>query len=476
VLIALVMIPLLAGALALLIPSNRLRPWIVPVSALAHTVLTVLALWVRPAVPAGAWLGLDPLGSLVLAEVSSLYLVCALYIPSYLVLREDRDNRVFTGAITALLGTLSAAILSRHIGLMWVGLETSALAGAPLIYFNRNRRSIEATWKYLLIGGVGVALALLGSFFLAYAALYVGQVPSLFFDDLSRTAGLLSKPWLHAALVLLFIGYGTKMGLAPMHTWKPDAYGEAPGAVGALFAGCVTSAAFLAILRAFRLAALAGDAPFARQLLLALGLLSMLVAGVFMVRQDDFKRMLAYSSVEHMGIMVLGVALGGAGVFGGLFHMINNGFSKGVMFLGAGNIHRAYDSKLASRVHGALTRVPVSAGLLLAGFFAVTGAPPFGPFMSELTILQAALSQGRVWVAAVFLLLLLLVFVGMGLTVLHVVQGEPPAEEPAHRFRDSLRTTLPIALMLGVSLLLGLYLPPPVRALLEQAAAYVEGR
>ena len=316
------------------------------------------------------------------------------------------------------------------------GLETSAIAGAPLIYFNRNRRSIEATWKYLLIGGVGLAIALLGS--------SSWRTPRCMRGTSHRSSSTISRarPESFQALVargfvFLFIGFGTKMGLAPMHTWKPDAYGEAPGVVGALFAGCVTSAAFLAVLRAFRLAVLAGDATFARQILLGLGLLSMVVAGVFTVRQDDFKRMLAWSSIEQMGILVLGVAIGGLGVFGSLFHMVNNGFSKGVMFLGAGNIHRATGARLASRARGAAVRVPVSAGLLLAGFFAVTGAPPFGPFLSELAILQAALSHGRFVVATVFLVVLLVVFVGMGMTVLTLVQGEPLRELQSHPGSDT---------------------------------------
>src|ERR1039457_1332859 len=175
-------------------------------------------------------------------------------------------------------------------------MEATTLATAPLLYFNHNARSLEATWKYLLIGSVGIALALLGSFFLAYSALKVGMESTLLFDQLIQEAPRLSPPWLHVAFVLLLIGYGTKMGLAPMHSWKPDAYGEAPGLVGALLAGGVTSCAFLAILRFFQICVAAHEAAFAREIMIFVGLLSMAVAAVFMVRQRDFKRMLAYSS------------------------------------------------------------------------------------------------------------------------------------------------------------------------------------
>jgi hydrogenase-4 component F len=476
VIAALVLTPLALAALALALPDNRLRPWVIPLSAAAHAALTALALAAAPPAGPGAWLGLDPLARLVLAQVSALYLLCALYLPAYLDQRADRDNRVFTAALTALLGTLSLAILARHVGLMWVALESSTLAAAPLLYFNRNRRSIEATWKYLVIGGVGLAVALLGSFFLAYSALHGGLSPSLFFDDLARSAPSLSRPWLHAALALLFVGYGTKMGLAPMHTWKPDAYGEAAGAVGALFAGGFTSVAFLAVLRVHRLALLAGEGDYARHLLTALGLASMAVAGVFLMRQDDIKRTLAYSSVEHMGILAIGVALGGPGLFGALYHMVNNAFAKGVMFLAAGNLHRALGTKRASQLGGARGVAPWSTGLFLAGFFAVTGAPPFAPFFSEWSILQTAVDQGAAALAVAFALLLLLAFVGMGLTVLRVAQGTAAGPPPQPVVAERARTLWPIAALLALSLLLGALLPAPVRELLLQASAYVEGR
>ena len=290
-----------------------------------------------------------------------------------------------------------------------------------------------------------------------------------------REAPRLSRPWLHTAFVLLFVGYGTKMGLAPMHTWKPDAYGEAPGIVGTLLAGALTSCAFLALLRFFQIAAAGGEAEFARQLMIGIGLFSMAVAGVFMARQRDYKRMLAYSSVEHMGILVLGIGIGGLGVFGSLLHLVNNAVTKGVMFLSAGNIHRAYGSKSTEDVRGALRRVPFSGALFLAGFFAVTGSPPFAPFLSEFTIVRAAMTQGHAVVGGLFLVMLAIVFIGMGGAVLAVVQGEPPEQEP-EGFRDRLGTVAPIALLMAIVVLLGVYVPPPVGALVSNAAAFVEGR
>ena len=280
---------------------------------------------------------------------------------------------------------------------MWVAIEATTLSSAPLLYFNHNPRSLEATWKYLLIGSVGIALALLGSFFLAYSAAQGGLGSSLLFEDLVRDAPHLSTPWLHAAFVLLFVGYGTKMGLAPMHTWKPDAYGEAPGVVGALLAGGLTNCAFLAILRVFQICNAAGEGAFARDAADRHGARSRWrVAGVFMAGQRDFKRMLAYSSVEHMGILVLGIGIGG-------LRDVRRAPPPGQQRPHQGRpvpLGRQHPPGLREQAHRRRARapsgaLPVSGALFLAGFFAITGSPPFGPFVSEFTILNAAVAGGR---------------------------------------------------------------------------------
>jgi hydrogenase-4 component F len=474
----LILLPLVLAAATYAVPSDRWRPWLLPLGSLGQLVVALVAVF-APAeglrVSAlGDWLLLDPLGKVFLSFLSVLFFVCALYAPGYLALRPDRPNRVFCANLFVSLAMMMLVTLAHHLGLMWVAMEAITLASAPLVYFNQNPRSLEATWKYLLIGSVGIALALLGSFFLAYSSVHAHLDTSLFFSDLLKKAPDLSPPWLHAAFVLLFVGYGTKMGLAPMHTWKPDAYGEAPSMVGALLAGGVTSCAFLAIVRVYHVCSASREADFARQLMIVMGLLSMAVAAVFMIRQRDFKRMLAYSSIEHMGILVLGIGIGGLAVYGALLHVINNGLTKGVLFLSAGNIHRAYASRLVDDVRGALHRVPLSGALFLAGFLAITGSPPFGPFLSEFTIVSAALGSGWFLVGGLFLLLLGVVFVGMGATVLAVVQGEPPKQALVTEFRDSLRTSIPIVLFMALVLLLGLYIPPPLETLLQDAKTFLE--
>ncbi len=474
--LALIVAPLLFAALALAVPSQRVRPWLLPACGATHLALTFAALRAPHGVAFGGWLALDDLGRLLLPFVSLLFFLASLYAPAYLALRAERKNRVFVAGLLAVLGVMTLIIEAQHPGLLWLAMETNTLATAPLIYFNKNPRSIEATWKYLLIGSVGIALSLLGTFFLAYGALTAGIDSSLFFKDLIRQAPHISRPWLHAAFVLLFVGYGTKMGLAPMHTWKPDAYGEAPGLVGVILAGGLTSCAFLAVLRSFQICAAAGDARFAQEILVAAGLFSMAVAAAFMVRQRDYKRMLAYSSVEHMGILVLGVGLGSAGVLGAMLHLLNNGFTKGVLFLCAGNINRAYGSRLTGEVTGVLRRLPWTGALFLAGFFAITGSPPFAPFVSEFAILRAAMGSERYLVGGLFLAAMLVVFLGMGATVFDLVLGEAArAPEPRREGArgTSLLTVGPPAAFMALVLLLGLYLPPPVAELVRNAAAFI---
>jgi hydrogenase-4 component F len=471
----LILAPLALAAVALAIPSGAQRPRVLLAGAAIHAGAVAALLASPPPLAPGAWLGLDALSKITLLTTTILFGAAAVYAQGYLALRPDKDNRVFVGGLLGLLGTMTTVALSRHLGLIWVAMEASTLATAPLIYFNRNARSLEATWKYLLIGSLGIALALLGTFFLALSGAAPGGPRTLSVDALVAAGPALSRGWVRAAFVFLLVGYGTKMGLAPLHSWKPDAYGEAPGLLGALLAGGLTNFAFLAIVRVFQVTRAAGEETFARDALVGLGLLSIALAAVFVVGQRDFKRMLAYSSVEHMGILALGVGLGGGAAAGAFFHCLNNGLTKGVVFLSAGNIHRAFGSKTTDDVRGAARLLPVSGPLFLAGFLAVTGSPPFSPFFSEFAILNGALGAGRFGVGALFLAFLAVIFVGMGTTVLAVVQGDPGDAARARGAREHwLMAGPPLALM-ALVLLLGLFLPQGLKDLFGAAAALVGG-
>ena len=472
---ALVLLPLLGALVAWLVPHNRWRPLVLPVFALAHL---VLAAWLMadtpPPSPAG-WILLDPLGKIALISNSVLFTICAFYAVGYLTYRRKRDNRVLCAALLVCLSAMTLVTVSQHLGLLWIALEATTLTMAPLIYFNHNARSIEATWKYLLICSVGIAIALLGLFFLAYSTIVAKQEVTLLLPSLINDAAILHPGWRHAAFIFLLVGFGSKMGLAPLHTWKPDAYGEAPGLVGALLAGGLVNCALLALLRVYQIAVASTEAALFQQVLLVMGLISMAFAAVFMARQSDFKRMLAYSSVEHIGIIAVALGLGKGALFAALLHMINNSLTKGVLFLSCGNIHRAYNSKSTEFVRGAIRRTPWSGALFLAAFLAITGSPPFGPFVSEFLIVSSAFGEGNYWTAGLFLTFLAMIFIGMASTVLPVVLGEVPATLEKTRYRDGIPTVLPPLLLMGIILVLGLWIPAPLQELLREAAGQLGG-
>ena len=469
----LLIVPLIAAVISAAWPCNRTRPLLLPVTGLIHAVLCGWFFIDPPPVDPGAWLAFDPLARAVLPAVSVLFLVCAWYGVAYLRVRSERPNRIFVAALLAVLGLLSAGHQARHLGLLWIFTEAVTLAAVPLLHFNGTPRAFEATWKYLLVGGTGIALSLLGSLCLGYASLHGGGEGDLTFVALMSQGAGLSRPWVLIAWVLLLVGYGTKMGLAPMHTWKPDAYGEAAGIVGAILAGGVTTVAFTAILRIHAVVGAAGEGAIAGHTMLVIGLFSMLVAALFLLGTRDFKRMLAYSSVEHMGILMIGAALGPAGVAASLFHVWSNSLTKGALFLSAGNIRRAAGSASMDEVRGMNILTPWSAAIFVTGMFAVTACPPFGPFFSELKVVRAALDTGHGIATAMFLGCLLLAFCGLTRVVFGIVDGRPRnnAQASGRRFVESAGLILPPLVLLGLSLWLGLFQPAMFHDAWADAAA-----
>ena len=477
---ALILVPALAGALCFALRSALARRALLGGAAAVHAARTYAAGRGLPEPTLYDWLALDDLGRLFLGITSLLFLVTAVYAVGYLARERDKAHRdfgedflftnipeaVFTGCLLLFLAAMTLVVTSRHFGLLWAGVEATTLASAPLILYHRHHRSLEATWKYLVLCSVGIAVALLGSFFLSVALRETAGSSSLVLDDLVRRAPDASAPWLRAAFICLLVGYGTKMGLAPLHSWLPDAHSEAPSVVSALLSGALLNCAFLAILRALQVCVAAGQGEFARGLLLGFGLLSMGLAAIFLVRQSDYKRLLAYSSVEHMGILAIGVGLGGLGDYGALLHAVCHALTKGMLFLVAGNILAASNTKTAGEVRGLLRGLPVSGLLWTAGFLAIAGSPPFGTFLSEFTIIRAALAQGRPRVAAAMLLLLAVIFAGMSRTMLAMAQGESTTTHPA----EPRLAVAPPLVLAALVLLLGLYIPAPLEATLRLAA------
>lgn len=487
----LVILPFLLGGAAFLCRSGPSGRGLLVTGAGAHLILSAAAVFGRPDALFGGILLLDALGGLFLLLTSILFAAAAVYAVGYLS-REHADERrdfqegaffsnapqnVFIACLFFFLGSMTLVTATHHLGLLWVGIEATTLASAPLIYFHRHHRSLEAAWKYLVICSVGIALALVGNILLAAAG--GSGAPdtesSLYLGDLLARAQAMNPVWFKAAFVFLMVGYGTKMGLAPMHTWLPDAHSESPSLVSALLSGALLNCAFLGILRAHQIGAAAGLADFCSPIFIGLGLLSMATAAAFIIGQGDFKRILAYSSVEHMGILSLAMGLGGAAAFGAMLHAAAHSVTKAMLFLLAGNILTAFHTKSSHDARGVIRALPVTGILWVAGFLAITGSPPFGVFLSELTILKAALDAGRFVLAAAYLGLLGLIFCGMAVPVLRMAQGPPtPHIAPGPRGEDPLSVGPPLFLG-GLSLLLGLFVPSFFNDLLTRAAALASG-
>jgi hydrogenase-4 component F len=476
-LLALIAVPALAAALAYRLRSQQARGRLLVGAAFVHVALTWY-LWLQSDVSAlNGWLSADALGTIVLSLVSLLFFGVAHYATGYI-----RHHRVQVGPafVSCLLGFLAAATLvtlSNHLALLWIGMETTTLAIAPLVFDRRDRRSLEAAWKYLVLSSVGIAFALLGIFLLATAqpsGATAGQ--PLLFNDMIAHAAALDDAWLRIAFVFVAIGFGTKMGLAPMHSWKPDTYSEAPSLVAGLMAGALTSCAFLGLARVSAICFSAGLADFIRPILIAFGLISLLIAAAFIVGQRDVRRLLAYSSVEHMGLLVLGLGLGGVGAYGSVLHTLNNGLTKGTMFLAVGNVVLATGSAASNEIVGLLRRMPKTATLLLVGLFAVTGAPPFGTFISEFIILNGAFGEQHHWIAILTIALLAVIFVGIAAMIIEMVYS-PATERDASRALapETRQLVLAPAAFAVLVLGLGLYIPARLGSALTTAAQLLGG-
>lgn len=497
---AIILAPALAGIAAFLVRHDMARRALLATIALFNAALAAATWFREPAPQLSGWLAVDATARLFLGITAAVFVMAALYAVGYLQ-RESRKGKrpdfvegtyfanapeaTFTGCLLLFLSSMNLMICSQHFGILWIALEATTLASAPLIFFHRHHRSLEASWKYLIICSVGIAIALLANFFLIIAATKpdAGSLPITIGVLIDHQADL-HPQWLRAAFLFFLVGYGTKMGLAPLHTWLPDAHSEAPSVVSALLSGAVLNCAFLGILRILQVCQASGEGEFCQELLRVFGLLSMALAAVFILNQRDYKRMLAYSSIEHMGILAFGTGLGGIAVFGAMLHAIGHSLAKAMMFLLSGNILEVYRTKATDQIRGLLRAQPATGILWLAGFLAITGFPPFGTFVSEITVVQGGVEQGRYLEVGLFLALLGLVFVGMTTAVLGMAQGRPEHPDPAiatGRLSEplgggSLLSIAPSAVLgLGV-LLLGVYLPGPVGATLHAAAAALGGR
>lgn len=430
---------------------------------------TTIHFWQRPHdVPFNSFLGFDALSQLILNLISILFFVVTIYLMGYLKEKRRRSNRIFIGCLLCLLSAMTLVTLSRHMGLLWIAVASTTLLSAPLINYHRTLQSIEATWKYLLISSLGIALGLLGTLFLAISAT---PIKTIFLVDILSSAAFLSPSWLKLSVIFLLVGYGTKMGLAPLHTWKPDAYGEAPAPVGALMSGAITGCAFLAVFRVAQICFHAHLQEFVSPIFILLGILSLGVAAIFIIGQKDFNRMLGYSSVEHMGILVLGMGLGSGAVWASLLHAVNNAFAKGLIFLAAGNLYQNFRTKKVEHIQGVVHRLPATGIFLILGLIVITGFPPFGIFYSEFLILREAMITQRYMVVFFYLLFLSVIFFGYAQIILGMALGKPPDHVKIEAKKENFFMTVPLVILMIVLVFCGIFVPNSLYNLIDEASA-----
>ncbi|MCI0350629.1 MAG: hydrogenase 4 subunit F [Acidobacteriales bacterium] len=432
----------------------------------------------------GAYWRADGLTSFFLVNIAVITALSAVYSTGYL--RHTGAGRFsspgwFYTLVNLFLFTMVGVCLSANLGLLWIMMEATTLASALLVGFYNTEGAIEAGWKYLVVCTVGIAFALFGTIVFYLAAVKAGMSQQAALDWGALLAATGQKQFdpnlLRLAFVFIIVGYGTKVGFVPMHSWLPDAHAEAPTPISAMLSAVLLNCAMYPIMRYDALIARAMGTEFPHKILIFFGVLSILVAGLLILVQRDLKRMLAYSSVEHMGIIAIGLGLGGPlGSFGALLHTLNHSLAKSLMFFGAGNIRHNFGILRMDRVSGVARAVPLTAATLIIGGLAIVGMPPFGLFVSEFAILSEAFSQSRFLVGGVTLFVLSVVFGGFAFHLSRMVAGYPrpaTAEAGVHNNAARPHTTQAEAVVMGVAaaalLYLGLNIPQPLVTLLLDA-------
>jgi hydrogenase-4 component F len=496
VIVALLAVPVAAAVCALRLPV-RAAGLVTAAAGIASFAL-VIAL-----IPAASrrdlrWLSLvriDALSVVFLLATGFLYACVAVYSIGYLrpTRRHDSDavyaRRFWTGLNLFAWSMLAAPMMS-NLALLWIAIEVTTIVSALLVALEGTDGAAEAAWKYVLLASAGLAIALLGTIFAYYAGAHVlGQSYNLAFGPLLRVAGRLPHTAVRLAFVLAVLGFGTKVGLFPVHTWLPDAHSEAPTPVSALLSGSLLAVSFYAILRYYQIAVATLGPRFPRDVLLVFGVASLLLAALYLLDQQDYKRLLAYSSVEHMGILAIGVSFGvPIALAGVLLHVLAHAAAKGNAFMGAGVLVRKFGSKEIRAVTGGLDLLPWSGPLFLAAILALSALPPFGIFRSEFEIVTGGLAAADNTATAILVVLVTVAFLGLSLTAnrMLLTPRRQPAPAPGGttgggttggltRGEPSVWMVIPVVAGLVALLVLGLHPPGELTGLLDRAVAVLRG-
>src|ERR1035437_10347864 len=429
-------------------------------------------------------LRVDDLGLVFLLLLVVLTLAVSIYTVGWLKQALAVGNmksellRSYFALVHAFVATMVVTILADNLGVLWIAMEGTTITSAVLIGYHGHRHGLEAAWKYIIVTTIGISFGLFGTVLIyaaaAAAAGLQGGAGALSWSAIMKVAPTLDPGIVRIGFVFVMVGYGTKAGLAPMHLWLPDAHSQAPTPVSALLSGVLIKCALLGIIRFQTIAAAACGRAFPAEVLLVFGLTSVVVATPFILAQHDIKRLLGYHSVEHVGIVALGLGFGGRiGTYAALLHVMNHGITKALAFFAAGKAIARYGSRDMRVIRGLLTVAAVGATLLMLAALSLAGVPPFSIFVSELMVLRAGIGQGH-WVAiAIFVAMVVIIFAGLLHHVGAMAFGEPTVA--ATREPESWSPLLGMILLAGIMILLGLTIPAPLDGLLRRAMEIIVG-
>ena len=465
--------PLLACLILFLFKSKFLNNLMINLYALLHFVVSLafcLNVDFLPMWQPSKFFAVDNTNRIFLMVMSIVFLAVAIYNNGYTKNEASltRKLRHYTYMVLFFVFSMTGAVLSTNLGASWVFIEGTTLASAYLIYFHKTKHSIEAAWKYVFICSIGIALAFVGIILMTVAT---GSLNTLFYSELFNNAPLFNHFWLQLSFVFILFGIGTKMGLAPVHFWLPDAHAEAPSPISALLSATLLNSAFLMIVNVFRIMVLSGCDSFARLMLLTMGFLSLFITAVFVYHINNYKRMLAYSSIENMGILAIGTALGGVGMLAAIIHLIGHSLIKASFFLTSGNVLEIYGTKKIKSVTGLMKTDRKTAWLWVASFLGIVAFPPSVLFISEFLMVKTMFLKGHFIMCALFLLLLTIVLYGLGKAVVKMSFSAPTHEvEPV---KLSWTMYLPQVVMLILAFVIGIYMPQGLtQAILATVAGF----
>ena len=426
---------------------------------------------------------IDSLSIIQLLIVSFVALISLIYSDRYLQneIEEEIINltnvKLFYFMVIIFYFSMIIASVTNNIVAMWIAIEATTISTTFLIGFNRSKLSLEAAWKYIIICSIGISLGFVGIVIFIYSANALDPAQAVHWDYLMKNFQHLNKEAVIVAFTFIFIGLGTKAGIAPMHTWSPQTHSEAPAPIDALLAGVLHNLALYVIIRFYAIVNNVESLINLKYLFIAFGAISLIISAFSLLRQTNYLRLLAFSSVENIGIMSLGIGIGGfLGTFGALLHSLIHALTKTLLFLTLGNVHRVYKTKQIYNVRSLIKTMPKNAIFLMLGALAITGVPPFASFYSEFFILIAGIQNGHYLSSFIYVLCLLLVFAGFiaAFTKMVFSNTNPVQEELKVSARDN-ENILPLALTLILMIFVSIPYQEPILTIINRAALIIGG-